>query len=431
MSRILIKNGNVVDPKNNIDEVLDLLVVDGKVEKVEKNITEDVETVIDANGKWVVPGLIDLHVHLREPGEGHKESIKTGTESAAKGGVTTVCAMPNTTPVMDSGLLVEYFMMKCEKEAVVNVLPIGALTKGQKGEELAPYGKMKDQGICAVSEDGKSVQNAGLMKIALKYAKMFDLPVFSHCEEDNLKNDGQVNEGVASIDLGLLGISNDVEDVMIARDIVLARSTESKLHICHLSTAYGVDLVEFGKIKNKNLTCEVTPHHFTLIDEDIKDYDGNFKMAPPLRSKSDRERLLQGLKEDIVDVIATDHAPHAEYDKNCEFDLCANGIVGLETLVPLTITELVEKNVITKKQFVEKTSLNPAKILGLDKGHLSKGATADITIIDPTEKHKINKDEFKSKGRNTPFHNREVTGKVKFTIVNGKVVYQDQEQDQD
>ncbi len=425
MSRLLIKNGNVIDPKNNIDQVLDVLIVDGRVSKVEKNIHEEVERTIDASNKWVVPGLIDLHVHLREPGGNYKETIKTGTESAARGGVTTVCAMPNTTPTMDSPLLVEYFMLKCEKEAVVNVLPIGAMTKGQNGEELAPYGKMKEQGICAVSEDGKSVLNAGVMKTALTYAMMFDLPVFSHCEEDSLKKDGQINEGVKSVDLGLKGISNDVEDVITARDIVLARSLESKLHICHLSTAYSVDLVEFGKLKNKNLTCEVTPHHFTLIDEDITDFDGNFKMAPPLRSREDRERILQGLKEDIIDIIATDHAPHAEHEKNCEFDLCANGIVGLETLVPLAISELVNKNVITRKQFVEKTSLNPAKILGLDKGHLSIGSVADLVIIDPNEKYIINKNEFKSKGRNTPFHNREVSGKVKYTIVNGKVVYQD------
>ncbi len=425
MSRVLIKNGNLIDPKNNIDEVLDLLIVDGKVEKVEKNIELQADTIIDATNQWVVPGLIDLHVHLREPGGNYKETIKTGTESAARGGVTTVCAMPNTTPAMDSPLLVEYFMLKCEKEAVVNVLPIGAMTKGQNGEELAPYGKMKEQGICAVSEDGKSVLNTGLMKTALTYAKMFDLPVFSHCEDESLKKDGQINDGVASVDLGLKGISNDVEDVITARDIVLAHSLQSKLHICHLSTEYSLDLVEFGKVKNKNLTCEVTPHHFTLIDEDVKAYDGNFKMAPPLRSRADRERILQGLKEDIIDVIATDHAPHAEYEKNCEFELCANGIVGLETLVPLTITELVHKDVITKKQFVEKTSLNPAKILGLDKGQLSLGAVADITIIDPNEKYKINKDEFKSKGRNTPFHNKEVSGKVKYTLVNGKVVYQD------
>ncbi len=425
MSKTLIKNGNLIDPKNNVDEVVDILVIDGKVDRIEKNIDIKADTIIDAKGNWVVPGLIDLHVHLREPGGNYKETIKTGTESAAKGGVTTVCAMPNTTPTMDNPLLVEYFMMKCEKEAVVNVLPIGAMTKGQNGEELAPYGKMKEQGICAVSEDGKSVLSAGLMKTALTYAKMFDLPVFSHCEDETLKKDGQVNEGVASTELGLKGISSDVEDVITARDIVLAKSLESKLHICHLSTAYSMDLVEFGKIKNKNLTCEVTPHHFTLTDEDIKEYDGNFKMAPPLRSREDRERILQGLKEDIVDVIATDHAPHAEHEKNCEFELCSNGIVGLETLVPLTISELVNKGIISKNQFVEKTSLNPAKILGIDKGHLGKGAVADLVIIDPNEKYKINKEEFKSKGRNTPFHNREVSGKVKYTLVNGTVVYQD------
>lgn len=425
MSTVLIKNGNIIDPKNNIDDILDVLVIDGKINKVEKNINYEANLIIDAEKKWVVPGLIDLHVHLREPGGNYKETIKTGSESAAAGGVTTICAMPNTTPAMDSPLLVEYFAMKCEKDAVVNVLPIGAMTVGQKGNELAPYGNMKEKGICAVSEDGRSVLDAGLMQTALTYANMFDLPVMSHCEEDSLKKGGQVNEGKTSVALGLKGISNEVEDVITARDIVLAKRLQSKLHICHISTSYSIDLVEFGKIKNKNLTCEVTPHHFTLIDEDIKDYDGNYKMAPPLRSSEDRDRVLEALKNDVIDVIATDHAPHAEHEKNCEFDLCANGIVGLETLVPLTITELVNKDVISKKQFVEKTSLNPAKILGIDKGHLGVGAVADIVIIDNNEKFLINKFEFKSKGRNTPFHNREVFGKVKYTIVKGELVYKD------
>lgn len=425
MYRTLIKNGNVIDPKNNIDDIYDILIEDNKIKKVEKNIEVEVDKIIDAKDKWVVPGLIDLHVHLREPGQTHKETILTGTKSAAKGGVTTICAMPNTTPVMDSPLLVEYFMMKCEKEARVNVLPIGAITKGQQGEELAPFGLMKEKGICALSEDGKSVLNTQVMKTALTYASMFDLPIFSHCEDETLKKDGQVNDGIASIELGLKGITNDVEDVITGRDIILAKSNQNKLHICHLSTAYSVDLVEFGKMKNKNLTCEVTPHHFTLTDEDIKTYDANFKMSPPLRSQDDKKRILEGLTTDIIDVIATDHAPHAESEKNCEFDLCANGIVGLETLVPLTISELVKTNIITKTQFVQKTSLNPAKILNIDKGHLSVDAIADITIIDPFEKYTINKNDFESKGRNTPFHNREVYGKVKYTLVNGNVVYND------
>lgn len=425
MEKVLIKNGNLIDAKNNIDENFDILIEDGKVVRIEKTITEDCEKIIDAKDCWIVPGLIDLHVHLREPGGTHKETIETGTLSASRGGVTTVCAMPNTTPSLDSPLLIEYFMMKCEKEAKVNVLPIGAMTKGQNGEEICNYGSMKEKGICAISEDGKSVLNSSLMKIGLQYGTMFDLPTFAHCEDTELKKDGQINEGDVSAQLGLIGITNDVEDVIVARDIVLAESVKAKLHICHVSTTGTVDLVEFGKRKNKGLTCEVTPHHFTLIDEDITSYDGNFKMSPPLRSREDRERILEGLKNDIIDVIATDHAPHAEFEKNSEFDLCANGIVGLETLVPLTISELVNKGIITKKQFVEKTSLNPAKILGIDKGHLSVGSVADITIINPTEKYKINKFEFGSKSNNTPFHDREVTGKVKYTIVNGKVVYKD------
>ncbi|MFV0519812.1 MAG: dihydroorotase [Lachnospirales bacterium] len=425
MAKILIKNGNIIDPKNNIDDILDLLIEDGKVCKIGENICDNDVTTIDATGCWVVPGLIDLHVHLREPGFTHKETIKTGTLSAVKGGVTTLCAMPNTNPVMDSPLLVEYFTMKCEKDALMNVLPVGAITKGMMGEEISPIGSMKEKGICAISEDGKSVLNCIVMKTALNYSRMFDLPIFSHCEDESLKGDGQINEGIASINLGLKGISNDVEDVITGRDIILANNYKNKLHICHVSTRGSIDLIEFGKKQNPNLTCEVCPHHFTLIDEDITDYDGNFKMAPPLRSKDDRARILEAIKNDIVDVIATDHAPHSVDEKTCEFDLCANGIVGLETLVPLTISELVNKEIINKRQFVEKTSLNPAKILGIDKGHLSVGAIADVVVINPAEKFKIDKETFGTMGRNTPFHNREVTGKVKYTYVAGKLAYCD------
>ncbi len=422
---MLIRGGKVIDPKNNLNGIYDILVQNGKIKKIAHCIECNTEEVINASEMWVVPGLIDLHVHLREPGGTHKETIETGAKSASKGGITTICCMPNTTPAIDNPILVEYIKLKSEKEAVVNVLPIGSITKGMNGKELAPMGAMKEKGICAVSEDGKSVLNSRLMKTGLTYAKMFNLPTFVHCEDIDLKGDGQINEGEAALKLGLRGISNDVEDTITARDILLAKSVEAQLHICHISTKGSVQLVEDAKKTCDFITAEVTPHHFTLTDEDIKTYDTNFKMAPPLRSKEDAKRILKALKEDVIDVIATDHAPHHIDEKNCEFELAANGILGLETLVPITISELVNKGIITESQFVEKTSLNPAKILNIDKGHLGVGAVADITIINPNEKHTINKNNFLSKSKNTPFHNREVKGKVKYTIVKGKVVFED------
>ncbi len=422
---MLIKGGKIIDPKNNLNGIYDILIENGKVKEIAKNIKESNYKIINADGMWVVPGLIDLHVHLREPGGTHKETIETGSKSASRGGVTTICCMPNTNPVIDNPILVEYIKLKAEKEAVVNILPIGSITKSMNGNELAPLGAMKEKGICAVSEDGKSVLNSSLMKTGLTYANMFDLPTFVHCEDLDLKGNGQINEGETAVELGLNGISNDVEDTITARDILLAKSVGAPLHICHLSTKGAVKLVENAKEEVDFITAEVTPHHFTLTDKDIKGYNTNFKMAPPLRAKSDVEEILRGLKEDVIDVIATDHAPHHIDEKNCEFELAMNGIVGLETLVPLTITELVNKGIITENQFVEKTSLNPAKILKINKGHLGVGAVADIAIINPNEKYTINKEEFLSKSKNTPFHGRKVTGKVKYTVVNGQIVFQD------
>ncbi len=422
---MLIKGGKVIDPKNNLNGIYDVLIENGKIKEIANDINEPNEEIINAEGMWIVPGLIDLHVHLREPGGTHKETIKTGAKSASRGGVTTICCMPNTNPVIDNPILVEYIKLKAEKEAIVNILPVGSITKGMNGVELAPIGGMKEKGICAISEDGKSVLNSSLMKTGLTYAKMFDLPTFVHCEDLDLKGDGQINEGEASIRLGLSGISNDVEDTITARDVLLAKSVKSPLHICHLSTKGAVKLVENAKKEVDFITAEVTPHHFTLTDEDIKDYDTNFKMAPPLRAKDDVSEILRGLKENVIDAIATDHAPHHIDEKNCEFEIAMNGIVGLETLVPLTITQLVKKGIITENQFVEKTSLNPATILNIDKGHLGVGAIADIAIINPNEKYVINKNEFLSKSKNTPFHGKEVTGKVKYTIVNGEIVFKD------
>lgn len=421
--KILIKGGRVIDPANKIDEILDILTEDGIIKRVEANISEeDAEKIIDAKGFWVTPGLIDLHVHLREPGYENKETIATGTRSAAMGGFTTICCMPNTKPVIDNEILVEYIKMKAEREGVVNVLPIGSITKGQRGEELSDIGKMASVGACAISEDGRSVENASIMKTALKYANMFNMPVFSHCEDLKLVGKGVMNAGEKAALLGLNGISDDSEEVIVARDILLAKSVKAKLHLCHMSTKGCVDIIKYAKESGANVTAEVTPHHFTLSDEDIEGYDANFKMNPPLRSREDVEALKEALKNNIIEVIATDHAPHHSDEKNCEFEKAANGIIGLETALPLTITELVNKDFLTPSQMVEKMSLNPAKIIGSDKGTLGTGKTADIAIINPEEKYFIDITKFASKAKNSPFDGHEVYGRVLYTIVGGKVI---------
>jgi dihydroorotase len=421
--KLLIKGGRVLDPANGTDAVMDVLTEDGKIKLVAENITESADETINAEGKWVAPGLIDLHVHLREPGFERKETIKTGSMAAAAGGITTICAMPNTNPVTDNEILVEYIKLKAEREAVVNVLPIGAITKGQNGEELADIGRMAAVGACALSEDGKSVPTSGLMKTALRYAGMFKLPVFDHCEDKTLAGKGQINAGDRAALLGLKGISNDSEEIIVSRDMILADSVGTPIHLCHISTAGSVELIKQAKERGVKVTAEVTPHHFTLSDEDITGYDANYKMNPPLRSKADVECMKQALKDNILEVIATDHAPHHVDEKNCEFEKAANGIIGLETSLALSITELVEGGWLTPYQLIEKMSTNPAKILGRsDIGNLSVGSNADITVIDPDTEYTIDKDKMYSKGKNTPFDGRKVKGIAAYTVVGGKVV---------
>lgn len=420
---ILIKNGRLIDPYNNIDGKMNILISNGVVAKVSENIANNnVDKIIDANNMWVAPGLIDLHVHLREPGYEHKETIATGTRSAVMGGFTTICCMPNTRPVTDNQILVEYIKMKAEREGVCRVLPIGAITVGQKGETLAEIGKMAKAGACAISEDGFTVENASLMKTAIKYAEMFNIPVFSHCEDVDLAG-GSMNAGDTATKLGLKGISNESEDVIVSRDIILADSLKAPIHLCHISTKGSVDLIKDAKARGSKVTAEATPHHFTIVDEDITEYDGNFKMNPPLRSTQDRAAIIEALKNDTIQVIATDHAPHHIDEKNCEFERALNGIVGLETALSLSISELVEKGVLTPFKMIEKFTKNPAEILRRkDLGHLSVGNNADVIIIDPNVKYKVNVENFVSKSKNSPFNNREVTGKVLYTLVGGKII---------
>ncbi|MCD8091241.1 MAG: dihydroorotase [Clostridiales bacterium] len=419
---ILIKGGRVIDPANGIDDISDVLIDGGKIVKAEKNINDVAERVIDAEGKWVMPGLIDLHVHFREPGFERKETIRTGSRAAAMGGFTTVCCMPNTEPVVDNDIVVEFIKLKAERAGIVNVLPIGAISKGMKGEELADIGRMASAGICALSEDGKSVLNSALMKNAMRYATMFNLPVFDHCEDPSLTGKGQMNAGPQAAYMGLAGIPNDSEEVIVARDMILAESTKTAIHLCHISTKGSVTLIRQAKERGVKVTAEATPHHFTLCDEDITDYDANYKMAPPLRSREDREAVRQALADGTIEVISTDHAPHHVDEKNCEFQNALNGIIGLETSFPLANTELVGGGYLTPSGLVEKMSTNPGRILRNGKGTLSVGADADVTIADPNEEYIIDVDDMVSKAKNTPFGGRKVKGRILYTVVGGEIV---------
>lgn len=421
--RILIKKGRILNPDKNEDFVGDILVENDIIVKKASDINEDADEIIDADGCFVMPGLIDLHVHFRDPGFEYKETLKTGAEAAAKGGFTSVCTMPNTKPVMDSPERVREYVKRAEKEAVINVLPVGAVTIGQNGEELTDIKGMKESGICAISEDGKSVMNAELYREAMKIAAECGIPVMAHCEDKNMVNGGVMNESGASHRLGMKGISNAVEDVIVARDILIAKETGATLHLCHCSTKDSVRMTKAAKEDGLKVTAEVCPHHFTLCDEDIVKDDANYKMNPPLRAKEDVEALKEGLKENIMDVISTDHAPHSAEEKKKSISESPFGIVGLETSVALTITELVSKGIITPLQMAEKMSYNPAKVLGIDKGTLNEGKTADITIINPEESYVIDSSTFVSKGKNTPFNGYKVKGAVKYTICNGNVVY--------
>ena len=421
--RILIKKGRILNPDKNDDFVGDILVENDIIVKKASDINEDADEIIDADGCFVMPGLIDLHVHFRDPGFEYKETLKTGAEAAAKGGFTSVCTMPNTKPVMDSPERVREYVKRAEKEAVINVLPVGAVTIGQNGEELTDIKGMKESGICAISEDGKSVMNAELYREAMKIAAECGIPVMAHCEDKNMVNGGVMNESGASHRLGMKGISNAVEDVIVARDILIAKETGATLHLCHCSTKDSVRMTKAAKEDGLKVTAEVCPHHFTLCDEDIVKDDANYKMNPPLRAKEDVEALKEGLKENIMDVISTDHAPHSAEEKKKSISESPFGIVGLETSVALTITELVSKGIITPLQMAEKMSYNPAKVLGIDKGTLNEGKTADITIINPEESYVIDSSTFVSKGKNTPFNGYKVKGAVKYTICNGNVVY--------
>ena len=437
---ILIKGGHVINPATKMDEVADVKIEEDKIAEIGKNLKADkTDRVIEAKGWYVMPGFIDMHVHFRDPGFEQKEDIFTGMAAAAHGGYTTVLTMPNTKPVVDNADVVEYVHKKAESGHCIHVLQVGAVTKGQKGQELADIKGMVEAGIPAISEDGKSVMNAEIYREGMLEAAKYGIPVLAHCEDINMVHGGVMNADEKAKELGMPGITNSVEDVIIARDIVLSKETGAQLHLCHCSTEDSVKMVKLAKEEGLKVSAEVCPHHFTLTSDDIKkfvpqiengiliphetDADTNYKMNPPLRMKKDVEALKEGLRDNIMDVISTDHAPHTFDDKNTSMKKAPFGIVGLETAACLTYTELVLGGYLTPMQMAEKMSYNPAKIIGIDKGDIQKGKKADVVIFDPKETYKIDKNTFASKGRNTPFDGREVTGRVKVTICDGNIVY--------
>lgn len=423
--KIIIKKGHVVDPLTKKDGIYDVLIEDGKIQKIAENVTEEADRIIYAEGSYVLPGFIDLHVHLRDPGLEYKETLATGGKAAVHGGVTTICAMPNTKPVIDSREKVESVHKRAETESPAHVIQLGAVTCGQEGKELADIKGMAEAGCHAISEDGKSVMNASLYRKGMKEAKEAQIAVFAHCEDITMVEGGVMNADGNAARLGLKGITNSVEDVIVARDILLAKETGVQLHLCHCSTKDSVKMVELAKKEGLPVTAEVCPHHFILTSDDIKEDDGNFKMNPPLRSKEDVEALREGLRSGIMDVISTDHAPHSEEEKNRSIEKAAFGIVGLETSAALTYTELVKTGILSIMDMAEKMSYNPAKILGLArKGAVAEGYDADLVIFNPDVQYTIDKNTFFSKGKNTPFDGKEVSGLVEYTLVDGEVVYQ-------
>jgi len=421
---ILIRGGRVIDPSRNSDGIADVYLQDGKVVSVGRNIVgEDGAQIIDATGRVVAPGLIDLHVHLREPGQEDRETVATGAMAAAAGGFTAVCAMPNTDPVLDNQGAIGFVISQAQKAGKARVYPIGTVSLGQNGETLSEFGELVGAGAVAVSDDGRPVMTSHMMRTALEYARTFGIPVADHCEDMSLAHGGSMHEGIVSTRLGLKGIPSAAEEIMVARDIILAELTGGHVHLCHMSTRGSVELIRRAKDKGLKVTAEATPHHFTLTHEACEGYDTNAKMNPPLREAEDREAIRQGLKDGTIDVIATDHAPHHYDAKEREFDEAPNGIVGLETAFGLTMSELVLSGLLTLPELVYRMSTLPARLFRLPGGSLAVGAPADVVILDPAVQWVVEPGAFFSKSRNTPFAGRTLTGRADLTIVRGRVVW--------
>lgn len=420
--KLLIKNGTLV--LNSGEKKADLLAENGRITKISANIPADKDCkVIDASGKHVIAGVIDIHVHLREPGFEGKEDIQSGCSAAVAGGVTAVCCMPNTNPVCDNAVVVSYIKNRAKEVDLCKVYPIGAITRGQNGEALADIGKMKSAGAVAISDDGKSVVNSYIMRLAMEYANDFNLKCLCHCEDANLVNGGVVNEGYNSTMCGLKGSPRAAEDIMIAREIALSESLNIPVHICHVSTYSGVELIKSAKARGVKVTAETCPHYFILTDDIITDYNTNTKVNPPVREEVDRAAIAAGLKDGTIDCIVTDHAPHSLKDKQVEYNLAAFGISGIETSFALSYTYLVKTGILSLAELSRKMSAVPASILNLEGGEIKEGAPCDVAIVDLNKKYKIDSAKFKSKGKNTPFNGFEVYGAVEYTVVDGKIKY--------
>lgn len=425
MSKLLLEGGRVVDPANDVDSALDVLVVDGAIARVGESLEADTDTeVIDARGCIVAPGFVDMHVHLREPGFEYKETIATGTRAAAAGGFTAVACMPNTDPVNDHRSITEAILEKARSEGVVRVYPIGAVSLGQKGEALAEIGELVDAGCVAVSDDGVAVASAQLMRKALEYTRMFEVPVIDHCEEISMTHGAVMHEGAVSAALGLGGWPAAAEEIIVARDLLLAEATGGSLHLAHLSTAGSMRLVRDAKARGVAVTCEVMAHHFSLTDEAVRGFDTNTKMNPPLRSEADRQALLEAIADGTVDAVASDHAPHHRDEKLLEYDHAPFGIVGLETAVPLVCTHLVHAGVIDVGRMVELLAVAPARVLGIEGGNLSTSSPAHITVLELDAERRVDVSRFESRSRNTPFDGVSLKGWPRVTIVAGEVVWQ-------
>ena len=425
--KLIIKNGRVIDPANNLDGEYDVLIDKGLIQAVAprgKISAKDAGSakVIDAKDCVVAPGFMDMHVHFREPGFEYKETIETGCDSAAAGGFTTVAMMPNTDPVNDNRSVTELMISRARAHGKIQALPIGAITRGLKGETLSDMGDLKEAGVIAFSDDGRPVMNNQVMRHALEYSRMFDLPLIQHSEILDLTKGGCMNESRVSTELGLKGMPTEAEDIMVYRDIALLEKTGGRLHVAHISSGESVELVRRAKAQGLPVTCEVAPHHFTLTDESVRGYDTNTKMSPPLRTQSDIDAIKAGLKDGTIDIIATDHAPHDLVDKQADYHSACFGIVGLETALPLSL-RLVDENILTLPQLVAKLTSRPAEIFKLDQGALGVGKQADVVVFDPHHEYTVEASRFKSKSKNSPFDGWQVRGQVRHTIFNGKVIY--------
>lgn len=425
MSTIWIKNARVIDPAARRDKVGDLFLVDGRIAGAPSAAAKKRAQVIDARGLVACPGLVDIHVHFREPGQTHKETIATGSHCAAAGGFTTVVCMPNTAPVADNAGTIQYINDAVRRDAVVKVYPTGCITVGMKGQALAPIGSLKRAGVVAITDDGDCVQSNELMRRAIEYAKMFDLPVMDHCQDASMTQGAVMNEGVVSTRLGLRGWPNAAEDLIVARNVILSEYTGAHIHLQHISSRFSIDVIRRAKTRGARITAEATPHHIALTEDCLSTYDTNFKMNPPLRTEADRKAIIAGLRDGTLDCVCTDHAPHTDYEKDKEFDYAPNGILGLETSLAVTLAVLVRENKFKLPHVVDLLTRQPAKILGLPAGTLAEGAAADVCLFDPAEKWLYDAKAGFSKSSNSPWHGQTLTGRVRATIVDGRVVYRD------